>query len=473
MGNQAHRPAWLTSRAVAAAGLMAMCGVAHADPLADTAEALKSKALSGSGAYEIVESLTTEVGARPTGSPAMTRAKDWAIAKLTALGFQNVHAEPFAAGAWLRGAESADVVAPYPHKLALAGLGRSVPTPQGGVEAEIALFTTYEAMIARPPGSLAGKIVVVTQPMTRTQDGSGYGAINRMRSRGASEAARRGAVAYLIRSLSTDDTRLPHAGAMTYADDAPKIPAAAISTPDAVLLERLVARGGPVRLKLRLASTILDKAPAWNVVGEIPGREAPDEVVLLGAHLDSWDLGTGAVDDGTGVAIVTSAARLIGALPIPPRRTVRVVLYGAEEMDYSGDAYAEAHKAEAGKIVVASESDFGTGRIWSGQLPAGVADTADGKVLVRAWSSLGVGFNPEPAKRAGSDVQPLVELGVPVFSLRQDGTRYFDLHHSADDTLDKVDPAALDQIVAVWATAAWVMAVTKAGTSPPSAATNR
>jgi Zn-dependent M28 family amino/carboxypeptidase len=441
------------SRRLAAAALgagLVAAGAASAQDLALGAAQLRDKALADRTAWSIVESLTTEVGARPTGSPAMSRARDWAVAKLTALGFKNVHVEPFPADAWLRGPEQAEVVAPYPQPLHVLGLGRSVPTPKGGVEAEIVLFHSLDELIAQSPGALKGKIAVLSQPMTRTMDGSGYGAISRNRTQGAAEAARRGAAAFLVRSLSTSGSRLPHAGAMRQARDAPAIPAAALSVPDALLLERMAARGGPVRVCLSLASKADTAAPAWNVVGEIPGREAPDEVIVVGGHLDSWDPGTGAVDDGAGLAITTAAAKLVGERGAP-RRTIRVVLWGAEEMDSSGEAYAVAHKAEAGRIVLAAESDTGDGPVWQAKLPKGSRDHPAMKAFVGALAPLEVVVSREPAAVGGSDVAPLIALGVPTVGLTPDTSRYFDWHHSADDTLDKIDPARLAQSVAVWA----------------------
>ena len=266
--------------------------------------------------------------------------------------------EPFTFPAWIRGAESAEIVAPVPQHLAITALGGSVATDASGIEAEIALFRTYAELLAAPPGSLAGKIAVVTQRMVRAQDGSGYGAANPIRRSGPSEAAKRGAVAYLLRSLGTDSHRLPHTGALNYDNGAPRIPAAALANPDADQLERLAALG-PVRVRLVLTPTVHENAPSWNVVGEVKGAERPEEIVLIGGHLDSWDLGTGATDDGAGIAIAFGAARLIAGLPQRPSRTIRVVLFGAEEMDFSGAAYAKAHEERSGKIVVAGEADFG------------------------------------------------------------------------------------------------------------------
>jgi hypothetical protein len=414
-----------------------------------TASSLGQKALNDPAAFDFVESLTTEIGQRLAGTEAHKRAVAWAEAKLKAAGFENVHSEPFNLRAWIRGAESADIVGSVPQHLAVTTLGGSVATDANGVEAEIAVFRTYDELLAAAPGSLNGKIAVVTQRMVRVQDGSGYGAASRIRRSGPSEAAKRGAVAYLLRSLGTDNHRLPHTGALDYQEGAPQIPAAALSVPDAEQLERLAARG-PVRIRLLLTPTVKENAASWNVVGEIKGAERPDETVLIGGHLDSWDLGTGATDDGAGVAIAFGAARLIAALPQRPGRTIRVVLFGAEEMDFSGAAYAQAHEGEAGNIVVAAEADFGARNVLSVQLPPGAAGSDFARALQQTIAPLGAIFDSRPALFGGDDVRGLQKAGVPVAALRQDGLDYFDTHHTADDTLDKIDPKQLDQAVAVW-----------------------
>lgn len=438
--------------AATAATLLAASAAQAAD-LSATAAALRDKALTDSTAWDITESLTTEVGARPQGSPGMERARDWGVAKLKALGFENVHVETFETESWLRGAESAEVVAPYPQKLQILGLGRSSATPPGGLEAEIVLFKSLDEMLAQPPGALKGKIAVVTEKMRRTQDIAGYAGAVRARS-GGDEAAKRGAVAYLVRSISTDDTRLPHGGGAALSG----IPMAALSTPDAELLERMAARGKPVRIKLSMSSTYRTKAPAYNVVGEIRGREKSEEVVVIGGHLDSWDAGTGAVDDAAGIGITTAAAKLIAGLPQRPRRTVRVVMWGAEEQGGSGAAYAEAHQHEAASIVLASESDLGAGEIFNAKLPAGSLGHPAMKAFAAAVAPLKVIVSREPAQDGGADVAGLKRLGVPVAELQQDASRYFDLHHSADDTLDKVDPKELAQNVAVWTALVYAIA---------------
>ena len=437
---------------IVVAGLVAAMPAAAQD-LAKGAAAVRDKALADSTGWDVVESLTTEIGPRPIGSPAMQRARDWGVATLKRLGFENVHVEPFTTNAWSRGAESAAVVGPWPQKLAILGIGGSAPTPPGGITAPIALFTSYQAMIDQPVGSLAGKIAVVTQKMPRNQDGSGYGYVGVQRRAGPVEAAKRGAVGYMIRSLSTDDTRLPHTGAGAAAG----IPAAALSTVDAELLEHMVARGQPVTVHLEMASSVNPKADAWNVVGEIKGSEKPDEVIVVGGHLDSWDPGTGAIDDGAGVAITTAAAKMAGSMG-RPKRTIRVVMWGSEEQEGSGAAYAAAHKDEAAKIVVAGESDLGADRIYSLSLPPPAYAHDAMKAFRASLAPLKVVVLPSPPRQGGSDIAGLIGLKVPFVDFNQDASRYFDLHHSADDTLDKIDPASLAQTVAVWATFLYTVA---------------
>jgi len=432
-------PSLLAASAIALSAFPAV-----AQDLTAKASALAEKALKDPTGWDVVESLTTEIGPRLVGSPSMERAKDWGVAKLKALGFENVHVEPFTTGAWSRGAESAEVVGPWPQKLAILGLGGSSPTPAGGLTAPIVVFPTYRAMLDQPPGSLTGKIAVVTEKMTRTQDGSGYGGINANRTQGPVEAAKRGAVAYLVRSLSTDDTRLPHTGAAAPAG----IPAAALSTVDAELLDRMAARGKPVTVKLEMASSFNPAAQAWNIVGEIKGSTAPDEVIVVGGHLDSWDPGTGAIDDGAGVAIMTAAARLAGGER--PKRTIRVVMFGSEEQGGSGGAYAAAHKADVAKIVVAGESDEGAAPIWSLALPGNAAAHPAMKAFLTAIGGLKVVVGRAPPSQGGADISGLMLQGVPFVDFHQDASRYFDLHHSADDTLDKIKPEELAQNVAVW-----------------------
>lgn len=425
---------------------------------ATVAAQLRDKALDDPLAYDLVESLTTEVGPRLAGSPGAQHAKEWGLAKLKALGFENVRAEAYTTPVWARGEERAEVLAPYPHKLVILGLGKTVPTPAGGIEAEAVVFASLAELMAQAPGSLNGKIAVVTQRMSRTMDGSGYGAAVRARAIGPSEAAKRGAIGYLVRSISTREDRLPHTGGLSYQPNAPRIPAAALAPSDAALIERMAARGKPIRIRMSLASTSAQAGAAWNVVGEIRGREKPDEIIVIGGHLDSWDPATGAIDDASGVAITTAAAKLIGDLPRHPRRTIRVVMWGSEETGGAGKAYLDAHAAETAKTVVASESDLGADRSWALRLPKGSVDAPQLKDLTALLAPLKLFVHREEATFGGSDTEEIQEAGVPVFNFAQDATRYFDIHHSADDTLEKVDPEQLNQNVAAWAAFLYLVA---------------
>lgn len=439
------------------AAATALSSAAFAAEPADTAAALRDKALADQTAWTVLEDLTTEIGPRPTGSPAMARAKDWAVQTFRDLGFENIQVEEFAKPTWHRGAESASIVGPYPFKLSIIGLGGSVPTPAKGVEGEIVVFPTLAELEAVPDGSLKGRIAVVTTPMVKTQSGEGYGAVGAVRRTGPSIAGRKGALAYLTRSVSTSDSRLAHTGIMRYADGVPQIPAAALGVPDAELLEKLAARG-PVRIRLNLASTTDAKSVAWNISGDIPGSEKPEQVIVIGGHLDSWDVGTGAIDDASGIAITTAAAKLIGDLPRHPRRTIRVVMWGSEETGGSSEAYAAAHKDKVPDIVAAAESDLGAGRVYALRLPQGALKAPQLAPLPGLLAPLKVIVAREAATFGGADTQGLQEAGVPVFNLRQDATRYFDLHHSEDDTIDKVDPQDLQQNVAAWISTLYLIA---------------
>ncbi|HWF20486.1 MAG TPA: M20/M25/M40 family metallo-hydrolase, partial [Verrucomicrobiae bacterium] len=336
-------------------------------------------------------------------------------------------------------------------RLAVTALGGSPATPPEGLTAEIVLFKTYDELLAAPAGSLKGKIAVVTQPMVRTQDASGYSEANKIRSLGPAEAAKRGAVGYLLRSLATDSRRLPHTGNTHFPIDGPRIPAAALSVPDAEQLDRLVALGEPVKVKLVLTPRDLGTVASQNVIAELKGREKPDEIVLLGAHLDSWDLGTGAIDDGAGVAIVMAATKLIHDLPQRPRRTIRVVLFGSEEMGLlGGRAYAASHHAELSKYIIVAEPDLGQGPIYRFETGVANPDEPTLKTIRAALAPLGIlpGGNQS---RGSSDVEPLAEAHVPAVTLEMDATDYFDLHHTADDTVDKIKPERLNQSTAAFA----------------------
>jgi len=435
---------------------LALTGAAPASDVA-TAERLRDAALKDNEAYEIVESLTTEVGPRLAGTEREAAARDWAVAKLKALGFRNVRIEPFEMPVWVRGVETARVVGAQAQPLAVTALGRSGSTPPEGFEAEIVRFPSVEALRAAPDGSLKGKIAFVTHRMLPAQDGSSYGYFGPVRRSAPSIAAAKGAAAILIRSLGTDYHRHPHTGGTNWAEGQTPIPAAALSLNDSDQLERLLALGKPVRVHLALTPRFVGVRRSGNVVGEIVGREAPDEIVAIGGHLDSWDLGTGAVDDGAGVAIATAAAKLMIDQKLRPRRTVRVVLWGAEEVGLLGAfAYAKAHAGE--KHVMAAESDFGADRVWA--FAYRVADSAKPLMatIARVLEPLGVTHDTTNDNRGGPDVTPLAAIGVPTLAPEQNGTDYFNLHHTPNDTVDKIDPKKLDQNVAVYAAMTWLVA---------------
>jgi len=401
---------------------------------------------SGLG-YDIVEGLTTEVGQRLAGTEAEARAREWAVTRLKAIGFANVHVEPFDMPVWVRGAESAEVVAPFPQKLVLTALGNSGATHEAGVTAEIVGFPSFEALRAAPDAQVKGKIVFVTHRMMAMQDGSSYGTYGLIRFAGPAVASKKGAAAILIRSIGTDHHRVAHTGVTDWLEGAKPIPAAALSVPDAEQLERILARGKPVKVHLTLTPKMVGTHESGNVIAEVPGSDPAAGIVLIGGHIDSWDQGTGAIDDGAGVAITTAAAKAILDGP-RPKRTVRLVWFGAEEPGgLGGEAYAKAHGTE--KHALAAEADFGGDKVYAFR-----ANFAQPKSALRdeLSSRLGlIGVVPlHGDAHGGTDVGPMVQKGVPVIDLDNDGTRYFDIHHTPDDTLDKVDPAQLAQAIEAW-----------------------
>ncbi len=455
------------SRFILPLGLCFLSQLAIADDVLLDAKSLSKAAELRDGALQkneattLLESLTTEIGPRMAGSPADAKAVAWAQQKFKALGYDKVYLQPVTYPVWQRGHEQAEVLSPFPQKLHITALGGSVGTDGKTLDAEVVEFESLDALKSAPENSLNGKIAFINKRMERHKDGSGYGPVVAGRGAGAVEAAKKGAVAVIIRSVGTDDNRLPHTGMMRYNDTVKKIPAAALSVPDADLVEHMLKRGKPVLLRLDIAAGLTGTYTSYNVIGEIRGREKPDEVVVIGGHLDSWDLGTGAVDDGAGVSITMAAGAVIGQMKQAPRRTIRVVAFANEEQGlYGGKAYAEAHKNNVADHQIGAESDFGAGRIYS--FGAGVSDNA-WPVIEQIGSVLApLGIVTEKGKGgAGPDIGPISALGMPWAELQQDGTDYFDLHHTANDTFDKVDPKALDQQVAAYAAFAYLAAESK------------
>jgi hypothetical protein len=424
-----------------------------ADALSSTAERLRDEALHGDTlAWDLLEGLTTEVGPRLAGTEAEERARQWAVRRLSALGFSNVHVEPFEMNVWVRGEERVEIVSPFPQPMAVTALGNSGATAERGLEAEVVGFDSVAALEAAPDAMVRGRIVFVTHAMTPTQDGSSYGQFGAPRRQGPSIASRKGAAAIVVRSIGTDYHRNPHTGVQIFAQGVRPIPAGALSIPDAEQLQRILARansqGRPVRMRLVLTPRNIGRRTSGSVVAEVPGSDTAAGVVLIGGHLDSWDLGTGAVDNAAGVAITTAAAHRIMQAG-RPRRTIRVVLFGAEEVGGFGGENIFARYRTDGNVVLVGESDFGADRVWRVNFALAPANAALADRVAALLAPLGIVRGQDRAN-AGADLGNWVNAGTAAIDLGQDGTRYFDYHHTPDDTLDKVDPAQLRQNVAAW-----------------------
>ena len=433
----------------------------------DQAAILRDDALKSNVAYQWVSDLTTRIGARPAGSDKEKAAANWAAGQLKAMGFDSAVVESFPYYPWVRGAnDSIEVTGPFPQKLVGVALGGS---SAGTVEAEAALFDSWQAF-QDSTNDVTGKIVVILQPMPRASEGSGYGAMSgAIRWMGPVAAQKRGAAGFVLRSLSTDEHRFPHAGATNW-QGTTGIPSMAISSPDAETLSRILkmqrkGEAGPVRLKIASGSVFPGLGTSVNVVAEIKGSEHPEEVVVVGGHLDSWDLGTGAIDDAAGHAIALAAAKNILDHHLRPKRTIRLVLWGSEEMSQpegfgsGGDAYAKAHTAEAPNIIAAMEADFGADKVYAASLPASL-DAGYAKTMAELLTPIGISIKRDSSSGGDSDTDVLYQLGVPCLTLNQDGYDYFDTHHTPDDVLERIDPRNLDQVVAAWSATLWMIAGT-------------
>jgi hypothetical protein len=426
----------------------------------ETAAALRTRALSDDAAWNFVEGLTTEIGPRLAAGDNDAKAREWVIAHFKALGFDKVWTEPVTYPKWVRRGEHAEITTPYAHTLSLLALGDSPGTPAGGLSAEVVAFDTLDALGAAPDASVRGKIVYVGPRMHATRDGSDYGRVGSpVRTKGPSLASSKGAVAFLLRSAGTDDNRLPHTGVTNFENGAKPIPAAALANPDADLLEHVLKRGKPTTVHLVLDCGIEGTYTGANVIGEITGRGKPEEYFLMGGHLDSWDPGTGAIDDAAGVAIAAGAAHVIKTLPQRPLRSIRVVTFANEEAGlFGGKAYGAAHAQDIASAVLGSESDLGADRIW--KITASVEPSARDAIgqIAEAIKPLGVEYDAAAPGYGGSDLSAVHAVGMAGVSLHQDATRYFDWHHTANDTLDKIDPEQLRQNVAVYAVVAYLAA---------------
>ncbi len=431
------------------------------DAAVKTAEQLRDRALGDDTAYEFVAALTTEIGPRLAASDNDAKARDWVIARFKALGFDKVYSEPVTYPKWVRRHEAGAIVAPFAQNLVLTALGHSFATPAGGLVAEVIRFDNLDALKAADPAAVKGKIVYLGFRMQRTRDGHDYGAGSAIRVGGPPLAAAKGAAAFLLRSAGTDtQQRIAHTGMTGFKDaSANGIPAAALSNPDADQLERILARGKPVTIKLDLDVGFEGDYTGANVIGEVTGKKHPDQIVDIGGHLDSWDPGTGAIDDGAGVAIAAGAAHLIAQLPQRPDRTVRVIAFANEEAGlYGGKAYAARHGADVAKHQLGTESDFGAGPIW--RISASVKPQARAAIaqIAAVLKPLGVDYDDQRPGGGGSDLSQMHKMGMAALTLEQDGTYYFDWHHTPNDTLDKIDPKQLAQNVAVYAAYAYMAA---------------
>ncbi|MFD1766254.1 M28 family peptidase [Sphingorhabdus buctiana] len=399
-------------------------------------------------AWEITEGLTTEVGARQAGTEAEARGRAWALNYLRKAGFANVREEPFDMPTWVRGEERAWVVSPFPQKFAIAALGNSGSTGPNGLEAEVVYFPTIDDLRTAPDGSLAGKIAFVSHSMRPTQDGSSYGAFGPARFSGPNIAAKKGAAAIVIRSIGTDRAhRNPHTGNTNFEAGVTPIPAGALSIPDADNLVRMVERGKPVKLRLLLTPQNIGIQKSGNVVAELPGSNPALPPIVIACHLDSWDLGTGAIDDAAGCGIITAAASAIKGMK--RQRTIRLLWAGAEEVGiWGGKAYAEANKAVP--HALAMESDFGADRVWRVDFKLPETAKALSDRIAARLAPLGISRGRDQAS-GGADVGAIIAAqNLAIIDLQQDGSRYFDLHHTPDDTLSMIDKVQLRQNVAAW-----------------------
>jgi carboxypeptidase Q len=416
------------------------------------ADSLLKSATSDSAAYTRLGLLVDTFGHRLSGSASLEAAIDWILSQMKADGLQNVRGERVMVPHWVRGAESIDLVKPRAAPLRMLGLGGSIATPKNGITAPVLVVNSFDDLRSR--GSEAkGKIVLFDPPFTSYRETVHY------RVEGASAAARAGAVATLIRSVASFSIRSPHTGVMHYDSTVARIPAAALSVEDAEMLHRFQDRGQPVVVRLRMGARTLPDAPSRNVVAEVTGRERPDEVVVLGGHIDSWDVGQGAMDDGGGAVAAWEAVRLIHLLGLRPRRTIRVVLWTNEENGGKGAlAYRDAHADQLSRHVLAMESDNGAFTPHGFRFTGSDAALARVQQVAALLQPIGATSVTREKDSPEADIAPLVEQGVPGVGLDVDRTRYFWFHHSDGDTLDKLDPAELARCVAAMAVMAYVVA---------------
>lgn len=441
-------------RTVVLAACLALPARAQQSPIVDqyreTANRIIARALRDSAAWQRIAVLTETFGPRFSGTENLERAIDWVIAEMRRDGLANVRGEPVQVPRWVRGTESLELVQPRRRPLPMLGLGGSVGTPPEGIEAEVMVVTSFDDLRQRA-AEARGKIVLFNVPFTT------YGETVRYRSTGAIEAARAGAVASLVRTIAPYSMRTPHTGGMSYDSTVRRIPHAAVTLEDADMIARMVKRGERVVVRLSMSAETLPDVTSRNVIGELLGREHPDEIVVIGGHIDSWDVGRGAMDDAGGVVAAWEALRVLNALGLRPRRTIRVVGWTNEENGLrGGNGYRDAHQAALARHVLAIESDAGVFK------PSGFGFTGSDSAfaIVREIGRLlePIGAGTITRGGGGADIGPIMARGVPGMGLVVDGTRYFWYHHSDADTVDKLDPHEVALCVATMAVMAYVVA---------------
>ncbi len=435
--------------------------------ITNNAVALRERALSDNLSVDIVESLTTEVGPRRMGTDGDQRAISWALEKFKELGFDRFWIEEVLLDrGWVRGEAKAEILSPYPHNIVMTALGYSVGT-NGDLTGEIVEFKTFAELEALPEGNnLKGKIAFVSYSMSdfKPQPGQpqmgGYSEGTKARSRGHVTAAKRGAEALIIRSVGTDNDRYAHTGSgYGYEEGVKRIPAAAISAPDAILIQNILKREMPVMMKMNMTSEITGPKKGANIIGEITGREHPDQYLVLGAHIDSWDEGTGALDDGAGVGAMMATAAFIGQMEKRPKRSLRVLLFAGEEIGFYGvNDYIKKHKDALDKHVLGAEADGGGGRAHT--LIPGVGGTA---LLVvnemhKLIAPLGIVLSEENNAKGGSDMRVLGEAGMPALNFSQNSNDYFKYHHTPNDTFDKIIAEDMRYLTAAYSTIFYIAA---------------
>jgi hypothetical protein len=455
------------ARALVIASLVSLPAAAQAGALtkADlaTAVTLRDTAVAGTRAYDTVASLTMEVGPRQAGTAGDKAAVAWAQRKLAEAGLQDIRLQTVMVPHWERGEIEARVLAPFPQPMVATALGGSIGTAEAGLEAEVVTFETLEDLQAATRQQVEGRIVYLGQRARRDATWAGYRDAVSKRVQGPSIAAGLGARALLIRSVGTSNARVAHTGTLSYSINAPKIPAAALSNPDADLLERMLAGGEPVRFFLKVTARDLPYEASANVMAELPGSDLKDEIVLIGAHLDSWDLGTGAIDDGAGVAVAIEVAAMLKRLGIQPRRTLRVVLFASEEYTVAGGReYARLPEEELDRHVLLMEADAGAGRVVA--LQSRVPEDRLPLVTQVAAVLEPLGIVPgDNNAGGGADISATMARGIPALTLQQDVSDYLDAHHSPNDNLDKIDRRTLDQVVAAYLSTVYLAAQAEGG----------